>query len=468
VTEAASQSYVAWYNVASGGQWAAWPPGEMLNPGDIGTFDAELSFHPRGKLSSFGVAVQVSAERQVRSGLYRSEAGLQFHNVSEHAVRVIAEEPGACILQLIDATEKSVLNREDVLDDIRMLLVRGRWDIDAQVVMGRTRSRGGFCAVSLAAGASLELVAAGDRQAIAEAAELDGAQWSLVTGQPAAGFSSFEFSDPTTAVFSPPVRVRHELWHWLLPWLAEENQLVDPTGRRYAPGDLPHDLSDLPPESRRYDPARSALRPAALSAMPLAEVFEEVTSPPELAAEEAPDQDAPTYLPEHAPGVFDLRAGAGALDLPKTVRRPGDRPVVLFDTASPDGLADFTLHDRGRGEFWIEVSLGPAIAPPAVVALRYATADGRQQELLVPVDDDGSGLPSSVAELPDYAIGASCQAFPVRPADLTTWPEEVLARSVKAVVTASAAQAWHRIAQSAGPDAGPVVARNLDAVRNRR
>ena len=211
-----------------------------------------------------------------------------------------------------------------------------------------------------------------------------------------------------------------------------------------------------------------------------AAVFEEVTSLPESLAGGHPDGVAWGEAHRRVPagsgmllGIESFLAGIESFDLPRpsgdAAGRADGLPVVLLETASPDGAVGFSLHDRGMREYWLEVSLAPSNRPPAVVALRYGTVSQGQQDLLIPVDDDGSGLPSSVVSLPGYAIGATWRAWPALPHDsLGTWPDEVVARSVRAAITVATAQAWERLACAVPPDTGQVITRELRAIRGSR
>jgi hypothetical protein len=462
---------VTWFNTVSSGQWATWPPGNVLGSGDIGTFDLERRFNSRETLAAYGIAVQVSAESPVPPRLYRSGGTMADYDVPGlqwSGLRFTANEPHACLLHILDATEKSVLNEQDVLDDVLTLLRRGRWSIDSQIVMRRIRARRGFAAISLEAGQSIELRTTGNPRAIIDAAEPGEAEWTLASSPASTGFQLYEFSDAATVVFGPPVRVRHSLWDRLLPWQAEDGHLTDPTGRRYAPGRLPQDLSHLTPGTRNYDPASSAMRPAELAAMTAAEVFEEVASLPESLA----DAVVLGSARQRATADSGWLTGIESFDLPRPpVGAAGrmDRLGVVLETASPDGLVGFALHERSRQEYWLEVSVAHPAQLPAVIALRYDTDGGGQQDLLIPVDDDGTGLPSSIVSVPGYAIGASWRAWPAVPRhSVGTWPDEVVALSVRAAVTVATAQAWKRLARAVRPDTAQVITRELDTIRESR
>ena len=118
-----------------------------------------------------------------------------------------------------------------------------------------------------------------------------------------------------------------------------------------------------------------------LAAIPVEDLFEEVDALPA-------DVDT-TWSRRQKAGR--PRSSAFLFPSPPNPRRwPPRTPesaAPLLRASSPDGLADLFLYRRGDGEYWLEVSLAPrAAAGTAVVAVRYPTVGGGEQELLIPGD----------------------------------------------------------------------------------
>lgn len=143
----------------------------------------------------------------------------------------------------------------------------------------------------------------------------------------------------------------------------------------------------------------------------------------------------------------------------------GSPPVARAQ--SPDGLATYLLYRRGDGEYWLEVSLSPDAATPAIVAVSYAAAApggaGGQRYLLVPVSDTGDGIPASLLRLPSFAVAAWYGTSPIDPADVPAWAADVVRASVDAAVTAATVLAWHQVAEFAPWDIRRLILRLLRA-----
>jgi hypothetical protein len=484
VGRTACWSYVTWYHELNGAGWATWEPGREINPGDIGSFTKERQFLTTGTLKSQGItSAKYSPDKPIGARFYRSASGLRFDpkvsgqsaagfhllGKADAGLRITAERSHACVLQMLDATEKSIENKQQVMDEVLALIRRGNWSVDWQIVMSRTRSRRGFAAISMGAGQRLELKAAGHLQAIVESMDLGGAEFALASSQATTDFLLYTFSERETPVFGLPVRVKASLWDRLLPWRREGEFLIGPDGRRYPPRLLPAlDLSAFAPEDRRYDPARSATSPAELAAMTAAEVFEEVTS--------LPDEASPGYLADDsvAPRAFARLAEIRRFRLrllmtpaPLAAADDSDEVPIRLDTASPSGLARFIVYDRGGGEYLFEVMPAATVSLPAVVLLRYGTTGGEERELIIPVDDDDRGRPSSAVDLEDYSTLAPLElSDPVPLGRVGSWPEETVQASVRAAATAATADAWERLAVALPAAVSAVITRELRGLRN--
>ena len=287
-------SYVTWYNQCSGGNWATWEPGDVIRPGDVGRFDKERRFRHWETLHDYGVSFTVSKELPVAPHIYatgnafsvetkaaeQSAPGFVGLGRLDAGVRVTSKREHACLLQLRDATESRIAETRSLLSQIADLLRAGQWDIDLIVVTRRVRSRNGFAAISQGSGQSIELKAIGDVR-LSEVLDVGSAELLVASDRSSTGFLLYEFGSRETPVFLPPIRVKQSLWDRLLPWRSDGPWLIDPAGGRHDPSSLPIDLSDLPPEARRYDPRHSRMTTGELEGIPVDELFEPITSLPE-------------------------------------------------------------------------------------------------------------------------------------------------------------------------------------------
>jgi len=483
VTRSSCRSYVTWYNEVTSGSWATWEPGSRVEPGYVGTFNKDSRFGSYRTLESLDVHPTFSRERQIRPRLYcsakdlryetklagQSPAGFHLLGHLDAGLRFTAEQAHACVLCMADASEKSILNQEEVLEGVKALLLEGKWSLDWHLVISRVRARRGFAAVSQNSGQNLELRASGDLQGLARSLDLGSAEFTPAAYRVATDFQLYEFDEQSTPAFGPTVRVRRDLWHRLLPWSRDGYHLIDPAGNRYPPRYVPPDLSAFPPETRRYLPPYSAISVAELSAMGVGEVFEEVRTP-----DEPMTGDSVMTEPGRAATSDATRpAPAGAvvsfpLPLPEQRARiaaagKGLEAPVLLDTSSPDGTVIFTLYDRKR-EYWLEVTLAPSVPLPAIVRLRYGTDSGDDRDLLIPVADDGTGQPSSVVRLEGYQPRSAWYASPpVLPPEITDWAPDVVTGSIRAAATAATAQAWGDLVTLLQPDTAALVIREVRA-----
>jgi hypothetical protein len=482
------RSYVTWYNKVSSGNWATWEPGTSVSAGCIGTFDGDLRFHTYRTLRSLGVHAVLSREQPIGPRYYRldeslrlkpklageSPSALNFLGQLDAGLRITADRAHACVLYMVEPTERSIRNVDEVMDQVLALLREGRWAIDWVLVLKRMRSRRGFAAISTGSGQSLELKASGHLQAVTSTLDLGSAEFAIPSSHASSDFLLFPFGEESTPVFGPPLRVKRALWHRLLPWSRDGYQLIDPAGNRYPPRYVPADLSAFPPDTRRFHPSHSAMPLAELSAMTAREIFEEVTSP----ADEQPTGDLPTAGLGRSGTVSLIRPALAAPEvrnfpLPQPEERAAiaaagsERDVpVLLDTSSPDGTADFTLYDRDK-EYWLEVTLTASVQLPAIVHLRYGMATGAERELLIPVADDGTGQPSSVVRLEGYWPRSAWHAtLPLPPQDVVGWHDDVIAGSIRAAATEATIQAWDHLVTLVQPDAAALILREINARRN--
>lgn len=480
VSRSACWSYVTWYNALSSGDWATWLPGEPVSPGDVGTFNKDRRFGHYDTLKDLGITcARYSAETPTEPHFYYSKEGLAFESKAagcsapgfvalgelDAGIRITAETAHACVLQMLDPTTKYIKNQRQVQDDVLARLRNGQWSIDWQIVMKRTRCPNGFAAISQASGQILELKAAGALPAIVSGQDLGGLELTLASTRVTTDFLIAIFNEISTPVFGALVRVKRGLWDKLLPWRSEGGYLIDPNGKRFHPRELPPDLSAYSPDDRRYDPGRSAMSAAELSSLTVENIFEEVTSLPD--GEEFSNSDSPGG----DSGLVAL-AAVRSFPLPRPVvpatlaaADEEDGASILLDFASGDGLAQFTLYDRGSGRYWLEVTLRHPNRQVSVVALGYRADDGTQRDLLIPVGGDNAITSSSVVNLRGYRPGTEWHAWPpVSPAGCT-WSVEVVRRSVLASVGTDTVLAWERLAALVRAETRQVIEGELQVLR---
>lgn len=245
--KSACSVYVNWLNDLTG-NWATWEPGAAVAVGDVGRFNEDFRFLHDQNLGDFNVRFSCSEERRVGSRLYVT--GGDFHvgglasaglvssipraGQLDSSVRITAVKQHACILQLQDPSESSVLDVRNVLVQIADLVQTRRWEIDLVAVMGRLRVRRGFAAISQGAGQSMEFGVAGEVP-LADILHAGHAELHLAHNRGSSGFLLYEFSNRQTPVFLPPIRIKRSIWGRLLPWRREGSLLIAPDGRRFDP-----------------------------------------------------------------------------------------------------------------------------------------------------------------------------------------------------------------------------------------
>jgi hypothetical protein len=466
MSKSACWSYVTWCKDASG-NWATWEPGEIVNVGDVGRFDEDRRFRHYQTLADYGVPFATSEETPVGSRRYlnnndfRVEAraaenlapGFSVLGDLSSGARFTARREHACVLQMEDVTESSLLGAREVLVQIAELVRIGEWELDSALVVRRLRAGRGFAAISQGTGQSIEFKSAGSLR-LPLAVEIGHAEMLLAHDRSDTGFLLYEFSGRETPVFMPPVRVKRRLWARLLPWRAVGPWLIDPDGRRHDPANLVTDLPTLAPEARRYDPLRSRMTLEELSGIAVEDLFEEVSS---LPGEGEPWLASYSALP------------IPSAPMPLAAADPFDDASPLLETLSPDGLVRFILHGHGAGEYRLEALLTTGASPPVVVGLRYTTKGGAQRELLIPVDADPDGQSGSAVNLAGYALGGSWAARrAVPPGAESAWDDDVLTASIRAAATVATVEAWERVASALPPHAGELITREIGVLRNRQ
>jgi repressor LexA len=383
MAKSACWSYVTWFHECSGGKWATWEPGDVINPGDVGRFDKNRRFCHWQTLVDYGVRFTVSDELPVAPHLYST--GKDFRVMTKAAgqyapdfvglgtldagVRITAERKHACLLQIREATESRILETSDLLTQIAALLRSGKWDLDLLVVVGRIQAKRGFAAISKGAGQSVELKAAGNAR-LTEVLEIGDAELLLASDRRTTGFQLYEFGSRETPVFFPPIRVKRSLWSKLLPWRAEGPWLIDPAGGRHSAMNLPTELSSFAPEERRYQPQRSAMPSSELSKIAVQDLFEEVEAlddSPAVALEASSHSHSSATLSRRQRQILKIiRESTERLGRPPSRREIGKSVGLLSMSSVSEELSVLERHGHLRGYVVEEIMEQENVSLPLV------------------------------------------------------------------------------------------------------
>jgi hypothetical protein len=126
--------------------------------------------------------------------------------------------------------------------------------------------------------------------------------------------------------------------------------------------------------------------------------------------------------------------------------------AVILEASSPDGGAKFLVRGHGtvRPEYRLELVLqGVDAARPLVSSVRYTTASGNEQVLLVPVVQGQFGPPASLVRLPGFTADSASAEWtarvptPVTPS--TAWDAATVANSVRAALNEATRDAWRQV-----------------------
>jgi hypothetical protein len=383
---------------------------------------------------------------------------------ADAGVRLTANAEHACLIQMLNPTVRQIENQRPVKEAVLARVRAGSWSLDLHVVIRRTRCSRGFAAVSRVGRQSVEFKTGAKLPAVITDENLPGLELGLASGRSSSGFMITPFIENSTPAFGV-VGVKRTLWHKLLPWRSEGGYLIDPNGKRFLPAKLPLELSAYAPRDRCYDPARSAMPPAELSALTVEDVFEEVTTLPDEDELSSGGEPAGSSGPVELAAVRSFRLPRSAV--PSTLAAADDEEdaSILLDAAFEDGLVQFTVYDRGSGRYWLEVTFRHAGPQPSVVTVGYQAADGSSRDLIVPVTGDGATAPSSIVSLPDYQPGTDGQASITALSAGQAWPAETVRRSVLAAVGNATARAWERLAALTPAETGEVIKRALRDLR---
>jgi len=469
---------VTWYHHLSTTDWATWFPGKLIQPGSVGTFNAERCFDHDETLKQLGITARLSGETPVPPIFYSTMGGFEFEpkaaasvapgfaalGEADAGVRLTANAEHACLIQMLNPTVRQIENQRQVKEAVLARVIDQSWSLDLHVVIRRTRCTRGFAAVSRAGRQSVEFKTGARLPAVITDENLPGLELGLASGWSSSGFMITSFIENSTPAFGV-VGVKRSLWHKLLPWRPEGGYLIDPNGKRFLPTKLPPELSAYAPRDRCYDPARSAMSPAELSALTVQDVFEEVTTLPDEDELNSAAEPGGSSSPIELATVRSFPLPRSAV--PSTLAAADDEKdaPILLDAAFEDGLVQFTVYDRGSGRYWLEVTFRHVGPQPNIVTVRYQATDGASRDLIVPVTGDAATASSSIVSLPGYRPGTDGQAWLTALTAGQAWPAEAVRRSVLAAVGNATARAWERLAALVPAETGEVIKRALRDLR---
>jgi hypothetical protein len=127
--------------------------------------------------------------------------------------------------------------------------------------------------------------------------------------------------------------------------------------------------------------------------------------------------------------------------------RAGDEESVFAGMRAPDGRIEFFVRRSGAiaVQYRVEVVLWDDTALPAVISLRYGTAEGTQS-LLVPMVAQAIGPPVSQVKLPGFDRRRGWEASGPVPVDrATAWPYEDVVTSIHAAANEATRSAWREV-----------------------
>jgi len=143
---------------------------------------------------------------------------------------------------------------------------------------------------------------------------------------------------------------------------------------------------------------------------------------------------------------------------------------VVVQESSPDGGATFLVRASGSGhtEYTLELVLRNAdVGSPLVGAVRYVTADGGEQVLLVPVVQGRFGPPASLVRLLGFTARSAAGWAALAPvpiaslAFLTARDDGTVAASVRAAANESTRDAWRQVRDLVADDLSRVIVGEL-------
>lgn len=257
--------YVRWFNGLTNGRWATWEPGDQVDVGDVGWFDDQLEFRHNVTLSDLGIPMTVSEEEPSSPRLYFTakdfDIGVDTNaslpatghpvNLKSAGVTFKTKRNSSYLLQADAVTDQTLLNENEVFEDMRQALLQGRWHVDFYVVTARRRCGSGFVVLSQRKRQEIRLEVEG---AISAAGVIDIAKAKV--GVNASGgtnnFLWFPFSALETPIFESPIGVNRKLWARLLGFKKKGLRVVDPSGHRWPPDEPPWNLRHLDEAERIY------------------------------------------------------------------------------------------------------------------------------------------------------------------------------------------------------------------------
>jgi len=451
-------SYVTWYHERTNA-WATWTPGEPVQPGDVGFFNEDRQFqHEESLKGTYEIKFELSPPRSLPDEELHSSDGMpavqKFRAVSSAGFKFLAHlqagfkaeamRKDGFVLYMGNRTEESIAEADirKVKDEIRRRLAQSAWDIDAVVVVSRIEARSGLAAVSSRGGITFEAgLDGGVHVGQADAAT---AGLSMAASREIDGVDLYPFGPGSTPVITKAFRVRRDLWDRLLPWRPSEHIESD-SGRVSFGGKegglrlTSRYLRGLLPEERRFDPARSEITLAELSAISLDGLFEDVAT--------LPDEPEPERVPELVRPRPGRTTWFGLPDLLISDRVAAADPSSRADPllrVTADSLS-FDLHPRDLGNYRLRVTLISQESATLLVAVRYRVG-ADSNTVLVPLVDRGRGQPNALVMLRGFELRSHWErSLPFAPADFPPWGAEFIEPSVQAADTEGTLSAWDQV-----------------------
>ncbi len=200
-------------------------------------------------------------------------------------VTLKAEKRDTWLLQIRSATQAYIKNDEDVLREIRKILLNGatgheKWRVDNYVVTQRVRAAEGFALICRERGREVTLRLAANVKSLGEN-ELASATLDAAVRNAGSSLMVFRFDDKRpgylepTPIFGAPIGIRREHWTKLLRMQRRSYELIDPSGESWPLGNWrPANLNHLPEDQRYYqEGAPGTLTREQIEAMPLRDLF---------------------------------------------------------------------------------------------------------------------------------------------------------------------------------------------------
>ncbi|MER6736514.1 hypothetical protein [Streptomyces puniciscabiei] len=138
--------------------------------------------------------------------------------------------------------------------------------------------------------------------------------------------------------------------------------------------------------------------------------------------------------------------------------------AVLLEASSPDGAATFLVRAEGAvaPEYRLELILHHVeVTGPLVASIRYPTASGGEQTLLVPVVKGQFGPAASLVRLPGLNVDAASTRWsaqvPAPVVPTTSWEPTTVVTSIRAALNEATRDAWRQVRELVGDELRAVI-----------